>query len=94
MVAKLIFSQDATLVKYSGYTEAEIKPVFDQLIRYCTTKEPRHEAFHTKYASRKYMKASLLVRQWARRNFRTTLSSSANLDNVLGASDIKPQRKE
>lgn len=90
--ARLILDRgvwDVTLVKYSGYTEEEITPVFEALIRYCTTKEPRHEAFHTKYASRKYMKASLLVRQWARRNYRTIMTSTAPADNVLGASDIK-----
>lgn len=48
--------QDASLVHYSGYTEAEIKPVFLLLIEYIL--RPKHKAFFNKYASKKFSKGN------------------------------------
>ncbi|MCJ1294034.1 G2/mitotic-specific cyclin [Xylographa carneopallida] len=68
-MARLILERgqwDATLSHYSGYTEEEILPVFKLMVDYCG-RPIKHEAFHKKYARKKYLKASLLVRQWAKR---------------------------
>ena len=46
---------DATLVKYSGYTEQEIQPVFKLMVDYLAA-PVAHEAFFKKYASKKFLK--------------------------------------
>ncbi|KAI5301519.1 G2/mitotic-specific cyclin [Ascosphaera pollenicola] len=56
---------DATLAHYAGYTREEIWPVFRLMIDYLR-RPPAHEAFFKKYASKKFMKASITVRKWAK----------------------------
>ncbi|KAK7970759.1 cyclin B [Apiospora saccharicola] len=58
---------DATLSYYAGYTEEEIEPVFELMVDYLA-RPVIHEAFYKKYASKKFLKASLLTRQWAKKN--------------------------
>ncbi|KAI1845284.1 hypothetical protein JX265_005440 [Neoarthrinium moseri] len=58
---------DETLAYYAGYTEEEIEPVFLLMVDYLA-RPVIHEAFYKKYASKKFLKASLLTRQWAKRN--------------------------
>ncbi|KAH0556348.1 hypothetical protein GP486_005725 [Trichoglossum hirsutum] len=68
-LARLILERgewDATLTHYSGYTEAEIKPVFKLMVDYLV-RPVAHEAFFKKYASKKFLKASILTRHWAKR---------------------------
>ncbi|KAF8458979.1 cyclin-like protein [Terfezia claveryi] len=50
-------SWDPSLVHYSGYTEAEIKPVFLILVEYIL--RPKHKAFFNKYASKKFSKGNI-----------------------------------
>ncbi|ETS87367.1 G2/mitotic-specific cyclin-B [Pestalotiopsis fici W106-1] len=57
---------DETLSYYAGYTEEEIEPVFLLMVDYLA-RPVIHEAFYKKYASKKFLKASLLTRQWAKR---------------------------
>ncbi|KAF8422070.1 G2/M cyclins accumulate steadily during G2 and are abruptly destroyed at mitosis-like protein [Tirmania nivea] len=57
-------SWDPSLVYYSGYTEAQIQPVFFILVEYIL--RPKHKAFFNKYASKKFSKVSLLAREWAK----------------------------
>ncbi|KAH6660248.1 cyclin-like protein [Truncatella angustata] len=57
---------DETLAYYAGYTEEEIEPVFLLMVDYLA-RPVIHEAFYKKYASKKFLKASLLTRQWAKR---------------------------
>ncbi|KAI1339587.1 cyclin-like protein [Xylariaceae sp. FL0016] len=57
---------DATLEYYAGYSEEEIEPVYELMIDYLA-RPVIHEAFYKKYASKKFMKASLLTRQWAKK---------------------------
>ncbi|KAI9700204.1 MAG: G2/mitotic-specific cyclin [Bogoriella megaspora] len=65
---------DATLAAYAGYTEEEIQPVFKLMVHYL--KSPvAHDAFFRKYASKKFMKASIIVRQWAKSNYQQYLSN-------------------
>ena len=54
----LIATKDTTIAHYSGYTEQEVLPVFDLLLDYCSA-EIKHDAFHSKYASKKYLKGRL-----------------------------------
>lgn len=58
---------DATLAHYSGYTEKEMVPVVEIMIDYLI-QAPVHEAFFRKYASKKFMKASIITRAWAKKN--------------------------
>nr|OQO21112.1 G2/mitotic-specific cyclin-B [Rachicladosporium sp. CCFEE 5018] len=57
---------DATLAVYAGYTEHEIMPVFKLMIDYLAG-PVMHDAFFKKYASKKFMKASIVLRQWAKK---------------------------
>ncbi|KAL5120297.1 G2/mitotic-specific cyclin [Pleosporales sp. CAS-2024a] len=68
-LARLVLDRgawDATLVHYSGYTEAEIQPVLELMIDYLSSPVV-HEAFFKKYASKKFLKASIVFRQWAKK---------------------------
>ncbi|KAJ5169541.1 uncharacterized protein N7500_002324 [Penicillium coprophilum] len=68
-LARLILERgpwDSTLAHYSGYTEEEIDPVFQLMIDYLH-RPVSHEAFFKKYASKKFLKASILTRQWAKK---------------------------
>ncbi|KAJ4008100.1 G2/mitotic-specific cyclin [Fusarium irregulare] len=58
---------DATLSYYAGYTEDEIEPVVHLMVDYLA-RPVVHEAFFKKYASKKFLKASILARQWAKKN--------------------------
>ncbi|KAL9624934.1 MAG: hypothetical protein Q9160_000981 [Pyrenula sp. 1 TL-2023] len=67
-MARLILERgpwDATLAHYAGYTEEEIQPVFDLMLDYLHG-PVTHEAFFKKYASKKFLKASILTRKWAK----------------------------
>ncbi|KAA8625419.1 Cyclin [Pyrenophora tritici-repentis] len=56
---------DATLTHYAGYTEEEIQPVLQLMIDYLSGPVV-HEAFFKKYASKKFLKASIVLRKWAK----------------------------
>ncbi|KAI0183986.1 G2/mitotic-specific cyclin-B [Xylaria flabelliformis] len=69
-LARLIFDRgewDSTIAYYAGYTEEEIEPVFELMVDYLV-RPVIHEAFYKKYASKKFLKASLITREWAKRN--------------------------
>ncbi|KAI5862708.1 A/B/D/E cyclin [Durotheca rogersii] len=69
-LARLILDRgewDPTIAYYAGYTEEEIEPVFELMVDYLA-RPIVHEAFYKKYASKRFMKASLLTRQWAKKN--------------------------
>ena len=69
-LARLILDRgewDETLSYYAGYTEEEIEPVFQLMVDYLA-RPIVHEAFFKKYASKKFLKASILTRQWAKKN--------------------------
>ncbi|KAH9823706.1 putative cyclin family protein [Teratosphaeria destructans] len=57
---------DATLTKYAGYTEQQIQPVFKLMVDYLHA-PVQHDAFFRKYASKKFLKASIVLRQWAKK---------------------------
>ncbi|KAJ6445609.1 G2/M-specific cyclin NimE [Purpureocillium lavendulum] len=58
---------DKTLAHYAGYDEEEIEPVVELMVDYLA-RPVVHEAFFKKYASKKFLKASILARQWAKKN--------------------------
>ncbi|RDW94592.1 putative G2 cyclin-B1 [Coleophoma crateriformis] len=73
---------DATLAHYAGYTEKEIDPVFKLMVDYLA-RPVTHEAFFKKYASKKFLKASILTRQWAKKHaLGLGLDVSQPLDNT------------
>ncbi|KAJ5755971.1 hypothetical protein N7533_005514 [Penicillium manginii] len=77
-LARLILERgpwDATLSHYAGYTEEEIDPVFRLMIDYLH-RPVSHEAFFKKYASKKFLKASILTRQWAKKYHGMYIDSS------------------
>ncbi|KAJ1963930.1 G2/mitotic-specific cyclin [Dispira parvispora] len=57
---------DANLDHYSGYTEAELQPCVQLMIDFIA-RPVKHESFFKKYASKKFMKASLFAREWVSR---------------------------
>ncbi|KAK7529057.1 G2/mitotic-specific cyclin CYB1 [Phyllosticta citriasiana] len=69
-LARLVLERgewDAVLAHYSGYTEEEIQPVLDLMVDYLSAPVVVHEAFFKKYASKKFLKASIVLRQWAKK---------------------------
>ncbi|KAK4144650.1 cyclin-like protein [Dichotomopilus funicola] len=58
---------DEVLEHYAGYTEDEILPVVTLMIDYMA-RPVIHEAFFKKYASKRFLKASILTRQWSKKN--------------------------
>ncbi|KAF2131427.1 G2/mitotic-specific cyclin CYB1 [Dothidotthia symphoricarpi CBS 119687] len=74
---------DATLAHYAGYTEEEIQPVLDLMIDYLSSPVV-HEAFFKKYASKKFLKASIHLRKWAK-------DYVASFGNVLAEEPSKSQ---
>ncbi|KAF2496135.1 nime/cyclinb [Lophium mytilinum] len=67
-LARLVLERgewDATLAHYAGYTEEEIQPVLQLMIDYLSG-PVSHEAFFKKYASKKFLKASIVLRRWAK----------------------------
>ncbi|KAL6706491.1 G2/mitotic-specific cyclin [Coniothyrium glycines] len=67
-LARLVLERgpwDATLTHYSGYSEEEIQPVLELMIDYLSSPVV-HEAFFKKYASKKFLKASIVLRKWAK----------------------------
>ncbi|KAM0322824.1 hypothetical protein ACHAQA_009165 [Verticillium albo-atrum] len=68
-LARLILDRgewDETIAYYAGYTEEEVEPVAHLMIDYLA-RPVVHEAFFKKYASKKFLKASILTRSWAKR---------------------------
>ncbi|KAK4659762.1 G2/mitotic-specific cyclin [Podospora pseudocomata] len=57
---------DETLAYYAGYTEAEIDPVYRLMVDYLA-RPVCHEAFFKKYASKKFLKASIVTRAWGKK---------------------------
>ncbi|KAM7202436.1 hypothetical protein V8F33_002844 [Rhypophila sp. PSN 637] len=69
-LARLILDRgewDETIEYYAGYSEEEIEPVFLLMVDYLA-RPVSHEAFFKKYASKKFLKASIMTRQWAKKN--------------------------
>lgn len=54
------------MIHYSDYTEAEILPVVDLTLDYLC-RPTKHEALFKKYSSKRFMKASIFVRDWVRK---------------------------
>lgn len=69
-LARLILDRgewDQNLEYYSGYTEDEIVPVFELMVDYLA-RPIVHDAFFRKYANKKFIKASIFTRHWAKKN--------------------------
>ncbi|KAL1914289.1 uncharacterized protein VTP21DRAFT_9027 [Calcarisporiella thermophila] len=55
------------LAHYSGYEESELQATTNLMLEYLS-KPPAHEAIFKKYASKKFLKASIFVRDWVAEN--------------------------
>ncbi|KAF2747257.1 A/B/D/E cyclin [Sporormia fimetaria CBS 119925] len=64
-VTSLTAVQDPTLEHYSGYKEEDIQPVVELMIDYLASPVV-HNEFFKKYASSRFLKASLVLRRWAK----------------------------
>ncbi|EGE08591.1 G2/mitotic-specific cyclin-B [Trichophyton equinum CBS 127.97] len=90
-LARVIYERgpwDATIAYYSGYTKEEIMPVYDLLIDYLC-RPPAHEAFFKKYASKRFLKASIMTRQWAKQYYAVMKAKN----NAAREQDSKPKSK-
>ncbi|KAH6685214.1 cyclin-like protein [Plectosphaerella plurivora] len=68
-LARLILDRgewNATIAYYAGYNEDEVEPVVRLMIDYLA-RPVVHEAFFKKYAGKKFLKVSILTRQWAKK---------------------------
>ncbi|KAK1757596.1 G2/mitotic-specific cyclin-B [Echria macrotheca] len=85
---------DATIAYYAGYTEEEIEPVCHLMIDYLA-RPIVHEAFVKKYASKKFLKASILTRQWAKKNAHHygILDTDLSLDDLSSERDRRPSSR-
>jgi len=66
-LARLILGREdwtPNLAHYSSYPESALIPTANIMLNYIL-KEPRHESFYKKYASKKFLKVSAFVREWA-----------------------------
>lgn len=85
-IARLILGReewDANLVHYSGdYHLSDIVPVARILVNYLAS-PVEHEALFKKYASKKYFKASLIARQWAKANWHSFHADESSSDLSL-----------
>lgn len=60
---------NANLDHYAGdVDEKTLRPIISQLIKYLAAPKIPHETLFKKYASRKFFKASLVARKWAKDN--------------------------
>lgn len=57
-----------TLVHYSTYSEPELLGTAEIMLDYCL-RPPAHLHFHKKYSSKKFMRASAYVLEWAKNTF-------------------------
>lgn len=65
---------DGNLIHYSGgYFESELEPVVQLYLHYLVS-PVIHEEFFKKYASKRFMKASIIARQWAKNLVRASSS--------------------
>lgn len=63
--------QNANLVHYSDFSELELLPAAQLMLNYILRPvEKQADCFVKKYASKKYMKASTYVRDWAISRYR------------------------
>ncbi|KAL4881547.1 cyclin-like protein [Aspergillus karnatakaensis] len=88
-LARLILDRgpwDATLAHYAGYTEEEIDPIFRLMVDYLH-RPVCHEAFFKKYASKKFLKASIMTRQWAKKYHKLYIESATEPYNTLKGSE-------
>lgn len=68
------------MVHYSDYTEAELLPVVDLTLDYLC-RPTKHEALFKKYSSKRFMKASIFVRDWVRKYAADRINALADADD-------------
>ncbi|EMR08249.1 hypothetical protein PNEG_03416 [Pneumocystis murina B123] len=71
---------NANLIHYSGYKESDLVPCSKMMLDYLSRSVIKHEAFFKKYASKKFMKASLFVRDWVKKHY--DLEANVRLNTI------------
>jgi hypothetical protein len=64
ILANRLRFQTPNLQHYAYFTEEELLPTANIMLNY-VLRETKHEFFFNKYASKKYLKASVYVQDWA-----------------------------
>ncbi|KAG4305314.1 hypothetical protein PORY_001484 [Pneumocystis oryctolagi] len=83
---------NANLIHYSGYKESDLIPCSKMMLDYLSRSAVKHEAFFKKYASKKFMKASLFVRDWVKKHY--DIEDSVRLNGISLDHDIHEQSEE
>jgi G2/mitotic-specific cyclin 1/2 len=84
-LARLVLDRDEwtpNLQHYASYTEEAIIPTANIMLNF-VLRPIRHECFFNKYASKKYMKASTYVRDWAISKWGEDAGGSVRLEDYL-----------
>ncbi|KAJ7278914.1 g2/mitotic-specific cyclin cdc13 [Mycena rebaudengoi] len=94
-LAKLALGEEVwtpNLAHYSTYAESALVPVANHMLDY-VLQSIRHESFYKKYATKKSIKVSVYVRQWALARWRenTHVDLVAELGNVKN--EIRAEKK-
>ncbi|KAG1741428.1 cyclin-like protein [Suillus paluster] len=90
-LGRLILGNDkwsANHAHYSSYAESSIIPTANLMLNYIL-KPIRHESFYKKYAGKRFMKVSILVREWALERWEE--GEQVSLAAVLPAIRVKNQ---
>ncbi|WFC99770.1 G2/mitotic-specific cyclin [Malassezia yamatoensis] len=69
-----------TLVHYSTYSESELLGTAEIMLDYCL-RPPAHAHFHKKYSSKKFMRASAYVSEWAKNTFSNAIITEQDVAN-------------
>ncbi|KAG4300945.1 hypothetical protein PCK1_002644 [Pneumocystis canis] len=77
---------NANLIHYSGYKESDLLPCSKIMLDYLSHSVIKHEAFFKKYASKKFMKVSLFVRDWVKKHY--DIEESVQLNGISLDHDI------
>ena len=86
--------KDANLVHYSGYSSSEVRPVVRLMMDYLARREILHEAFFKKYAAKKYMKASIVVREWVRKQYAEVALAPLTPDTKVDDDETCPEYED
>ncbi|KAI0765312.1 cyclin-like protein [Fomes fomentarius] len=79
------------LAHYSSYSESDIVPTANLMLNY-VLKPIRHQSFFKKYASKKFLKASVFVRDWALQMWEESTQVSLQTQLPLLKQGIREQR--
>ncbi|KAG5519474.1 hypothetical protein PMAC_002101 [Pneumocystis sp. 'macacae'] len=83
---------NANLIHYSGYKESDLIPCSKMMLDYLSRSVVKHEAFFKKYASKKFMKVSLFVRDWVKKHY--NIEENVRLNGISLDHDVHEPSEE